>query len=317
METNLPKRTDPPSPRTQWRAVLWMLGAVASFTAMALSVRELSDSLSVYQILFLRSAVGLPLIVGAAVAFGGTAGLRRLRTANIRLQFVRNCIHIFGQLAWIYGLSVLPLATVFAVEFSSPLWAVLLAVLFLHEYPTRPQKIGLLLGFLGILTIVRPGLDGISWDLVMVLFAALAYAGAHLSTRILARTDLPISIAFWMCLIQTPLGLAVSLIDWRPVGVADVPAILVLAASGLTAHQCLSSALRLAPLARVLPFDYLRLPLIAVIGAAFYGEALDPFVLVGGGIVLSGVIITQVARQGGGAAAPAQVRQASGTIASD
>lgn len=285
-----------PGSGTYWRGVAWMMGAVLSFSTMALCVRELADTLSVYQILFMRSGVGLPLIVGAA-AMGGAAGLRNLRTGNLRLQIFRNFIHLIGQWTWIYALTVLPLATVFAVEFTTPLWSVLMAALLLGEHTNRAQKIGLLLGLAGTLVIVRPSPAGMSWDIVIALVASLTYAGAHLCTRVLSRTDSSISVPFWMCLIQTPLGLGLALLDWRPIVLADVPLILVLAASGLLAHQCLTSAFRLAPVARVIPFDFLRLPLIAALGVLLYGEALDPFVLLGGAVVLSGVLVTQTARK--------------------
>lgn len=285
-----------PGSGTYWRGVAWMMGAVLSFTTMALCVRELADTLSVYQILFMRSGVGLPLIVAAA-ATGGAAGLRNLRTGNLRLQFFRNFIHLIGQWTWIYALTVLPLATVFAVEFTTPLWSVLMAALLLGEQTNRAQKIGLLLGLAGTLVIVRPSPAGMSWDIIIALIASLTYAGAHLSTRVLSRTDSSISVPFWMCLIQTPLGLGLALLDWRPIVLADVPLILVLAASGLLAHQCLTSAFRLAPVARVIPFDFLRLPLIAALGVLLYAEALDPFVLFGGAVVLSGVLVTQTARK--------------------
>jgi drug/metabolite transporter (DMT)-like permease len=282
----------------QWRGVAWVMGAVVSFSVMALCIRELADTLSVYQLLFMRAGVGLPLIVAAA-AFGGVAGLRRLRTGNLKLQFGRNLAHVVGQLAWIYALTVLPLATVFAVEFTTPLWAVLLAALVLGEHTTRAQKIGLVLGLVGTLVVVRPSPESASPEILIVIVAAMFYAAAHLATRVLTRTDASIAIPFWMCLTQTPVALALALLDWRPVLMADVPLIVTMAAAGLTAHQCLTAAFRLAPVARVIPFDYLRLPLIAVMAAWLYAEPLDPFVMIGGAIVLAGVLITQTARKPG------------------
>src|SRR5262249_21011665 len=88
------------------RGAIWMLGAVASFSAMALAVRSLA-TLSVYQVLFLRSAVGLPMLVAAVFAVRGREGLRLFRSANLKLQGVRNAIHILGQLGWIYAIMVL------------------------------------------------------------------------------------------------------------------------------------------------------------------------------------------------------------------
>ena len=268
-----------------------MMGAVFSFSAMAVCIRELAGTLSVYQILFLRSAVGLPLIIAAA-AFSGS-GLRQLRTANLQLQFLRNIIHIVGQGLWIYAITVLSLAMVFAVEFTTPLWAVLMASLLLGEHTNRAQRIGLVLGLVGTLIIVRPTAAGLSWGIVFMLGAALAYAAAHLSTRVLSRTDASVSVPFWMCVIQTPIGLVLAVTDWHPVPLAAVPLVVVMAACGLLAHHSLTSAFRNAPVARVIPFDYLRLPLIAAVGAIFYAEPLDPFVFAGAVVVLAGVLITQ------------------------
>lgn len=280
-----------PAAPSQWKGVAWMMGAVFSFSAMAVCIRELVDTLSVYQLLFLRSGVGLPLIVAAAALSG--SGLRQLRTANLKLQFVRNLIHIVGQGLWIYAITKLSLAMVFAVEFTTPLWSVIMATLLLGEHASRPQRIGLALGLVGTVIIVRPSPAGVSWDIVIMLGAALSYAAAHLSTRVLSRTDASVSVPFWMCVIQTPIGLALAVTDWRPILLADVPLIVVLAACGLLAHHSLTSAFRHAPVARVIPFDYLRLPLIAAVGALVYAEPLDPFVFAGGAVVLAGVLITQ------------------------
>jgi drug/metabolite transporter (DMT)-like permease len=280
-----------PAAPSHWKGVAWMMGAVFSFSAMAVCIRELADTLSVYQILFLRSGVGLPLIVAAAALSG--SGLRQLRTANLKLQFIRNLIHIVGQGLWIYAITVLSLAMVFAVEFTTPLWAVVMAAMFLGEHTNRYQRIGLALGLVGTLIIVRPTASGLSWGIVIMLGAALSYAAAHLTTRVLSRTDASVSVPFWMCVIQTPIGLVLAVTDWRPIAMADVPFILLLAACGLLAHHSLTSAFRNAPVARVIPFDYLRLPLIAAVGALFYAEPLDPFVFAGGAVVLAGVLITQ------------------------
>lgn len=282
--------------RSDLRGALWMLGAVASFMAMALSVRALTGTLSVYQVLFLRAAVGLPLIVLAVIAVRGREGLRLFRTGAPALQLGRNLIHVVGQLAWIYGITVLPFALVFAVEFTTPLWAVVLAAVLLHERPTRPQLLGLLIGLAGVMIVVRPSPAGMSWGLVTVVAAAIAFAGTFLATRVLGRTDAAVAIPFWMCMIQTPISFIIALVDWRPITLADAPGIVLVAAGGLCAHQCMSMALRHAPVARVLPIDFIRLPLVAVIGALFYAEPFDPFVLIGGAVVLGGVLVSQLNR---------------------
>src|SRR6267142_2709841 len=118
------------------RGVLWMLGAVLSFAAMAVAVRELQRHMGSFEILFLRSVVMLA-IVGAMVARAGTAAVR---TQRIGLHMLRNTLHFAGQYFWVYSIGVLALATVFAIEFTMPVWTALLAALFLGERLTRSEE---------------------------------------------------------------------------------------------------------------------------------------------------------------------------------
>jgi drug/metabolite transporter (DMT)-like permease len=145
------------------------------------------------------------------------------------------------------------------------------------------------LGFAGVLVILRPGLSAFEAAAVFPLVAALGYATTHTITKSLTRTDGPMVVLFWMSLIQLPLGLVPALAEWVTPVLADVPAILALGLSGLGAHYCLTSALKLADATVVVPLDFLRLPLIALIGLVAYGEPFDPFVLAGGALVVVGI----------------------------
>lgn len=276
------------------RGALWMLGAVVSLIVIALATRELLDSLGVIQILFLRNGIGLPILLAGVLAVGGPSAFRGFRTGSVKLQLLRNGMQAVAQSCWIYALAVLPLATVFAIEYSQPLWAILLGSLFLREHPNRWQKWGVALGMAGIVIIAQPGPEGFSLGALVMLSACILYGGIYLVARMLGRTDSALAMPFWTCAIQTPVTLAVALlVDWQPIAAADWPWILLLALGGLTQQFCISAALRLAPLARVIPIDYVRLPVIAVIGAIWYAEALDPIVLAGAAVVIGGVFLTQ------------------------
>lgn len=265
-------------------AALWMSGALLSFMTMAVAGRELSSQLNTFQILFFRSLIGLSVVSLLLTRRGWS----QVRTRMPGLQIVRNLAHFGGQFGWFYGLAFIPLAEVFAIEFTGPIWAAFWAALLLGERLTRPRLITILLGMVGLLIILRPGLQGVHPAAFAVLASAVGYALAHALTRRLAQNDTPLCILFYMTLIQLPLGLIPSLTNWVTPAVVLWPWLLLVGLSALSAHYCMTRALVLADVTVVIPMDFLRLPLIAVIGALFYQEAFDPLVLLGAGVMLLG-----------------------------
>jgi drug/metabolite transporter (DMT)-like permease len=272
------------------RVVLWMVGALLSFSVMAVSIRELAKGgLSIFEILAIRSGVALLVLL---ILLAARPELRvHALPRRMRLNFLRNTVHYASQFSWALSLTMLPLAMVFALEFTMPAWTTLLAVWLLHERLT-PSRIGVVvLGLIGVLVILRPGLASFNPAVILVLLAAFGYAITMITTKKLTMTETTFGIVFWMAVIQFPLSLigsdpAVFLhLEARHI----LPAIGV-GAAGLTSHYCLSNAFRAGDAAVVVPLDFMRIPLIAVIGWAFYGEPLDIFVLLGAIIIISGVL---------------------------
>jgi drug/metabolite transporter (DMT)-like permease len=269
--------------------VLWMTGALLSFSAMAVSIRELSRTLGILEILALRSALGL-VILGALVLV--RPELRHaVRTRHIWLHLMRNGVHFAAQFAWATSLTLLPLATVFALEFTMPAWTALLATLFLHERLTQSRIGAIVLGFLGVLVIIRPGVQTFQPAALLTLAAAFGYAITLTTTKRLTATDSTFAIVFWMNLMQLPMNLAGSdpLFVLR-LGVDQMLPIIGLGIAGLASHYCLSNAFRAGEATVVVPLDFLRIPLIALVGWWLYGEPLDVFVFAGAGLIISGVL---------------------------
>jgi drug/metabolite transporter (DMT)-like permease len=144
-------------------------------------------------------------------------------------------------------------------------------------------------GFVGVLVILRPGLAVVSIGALAVLGAAVAYAVAYVMTKKLSATESPLSILFYMTAIQLPLGLAAALFDWRWPSAWAWPWVAVVAVTALLAHYCITRAFRLADATVVVPLDFLRLPLIAVLGWLLYAEPVNGWVLLGALIVFAGV----------------------------
>ena len=267
-------------------AALWMIGAVVSFSTMAVAGRAVFEELDVYQLMFYRSALGLPLILVFA-AFG-KGGLRQFRTRRIGLHIARNLSHLVGQFGWFFALAVIPLAQLFALEFTTPLWVTALAPLLLGESLTRMRLAAMALGFMGVLVVLRPGLADVSLGSIIMLIGAVGFAGSLMATKRMTVTEKPLTIIFYMTLIQTPVGLLLAINDLHwPTPVTGLWLILV-AILGFTAHFYIIRAFSLADAIVVAPIDFLRLPIIAAVGVLIYGEALELWVFVGGALVLVG-----------------------------
>jgi drug/metabolite transporter (DMT)-like permease len=272
------------------RVVLWMVGALLSFSVMAVSIRELSRAgLSIFEILAIRSGVALFVLL-TLLAVRKDLRVHAL-PRRMGLNLFRNTVHYASQYSWALSLTMLPLATVFALEFTMPAWTAVLAVWFLHERLT-PSRLGVvILGLIGVLVILRPGVAGFNPAAILVLLAAFGYAITMITTKQLTKTETTFGIVFWMAVIQLPLSLIGSdpTVFMRFEARHILPAIGV-GMAGLTSHYCLSNAFRSGDATLVVPLDFMRIPLIAVVGWAFYGERLDVFVLLGAMIIVSGVL---------------------------
>jgi drug/metabolite transporter (DMT)-like permease len=266
------------------RGVLWMGGAVLSFSTMAIAARELLAHMGPFQILFVRSLVMLAIVlVIVAQASDAVTATRRLP-----LHVFRNVIHFGGQYCWVFAIGVLPLATVFAIEFTMPVWTAVLAFIFLGERLTRPRVIMLVLGVAGVLIILRPGFGFFHLGALVALAAAFLYAGNMIATKKLSGTDSPLAVLFWMSVVQTPLSLVAAIPGWVSPPISHLPWMILIGVGSYTAHYSMTRAFKLADATVAVPIDFVRLPLIAVVGALFYNEPFDFMIIAGAAVIFIG-----------------------------
>lgn len=269
------------------RAVVWMVGAILSFSLMAVAGREAASDLDTFEVMLYRSLLGMVLVVG----FGALTGrLGNIPTRRPGLHVIRNIGHFTGQNLWFYAVTLIPLAQLFSFEFTTPIWVALLAPLMLGETMTKTRIIAALIGFAGILVIARPGIVTIEIGHAIALLCSIFFAASVLTTKQLSRTDTVWTILFWMTVMQAVMGLAMAGYDGDialPFGI-NIGWTVLIGICGLTAHLSLTMALSLAPASVIAPVDFLRLPLIAVIGMLVYGEPLEIAVFAGAGLILAG-----------------------------
>jgi drug/metabolite transporter (DMT)-like permease len=286
-----------------------MVGALLSFSVMAVSIRVLaSRGLSIFEILTVRSALML-LILGTLML--ARPELRKaLRTKRLKLHLLRNVVHYAAQYAWAFSLTLLPLAMVFSLEFTMPAWTALLAAWLLHERMSASRIGVVVLGVIGVLVILRPGVADINPGAFLVLGAAFGYAIVNIATKKLTVTETTFGIVFWMAVIQLPLSLIGSdLSVFLTLNGGHILPMIGVGVAGTTSHFCLSSAFREGDATLVVPLDFMRIPLIAVVGWAFFAESLDIFVLFGALIIIAGVLWNLRAEANRAAATSLQVSE--------
>ena len=269
------------------KAVAFMTGAIASFSAMAVAGREVSFELDTFEIMMYRSFVGIALVLALGWYFGTLGQITR---RHMGTHFTRNIAHFTGQNLWFYAVTVIPLTQLFALEFTSPLWVLLLSPMVLGERLTRMRVLAAVMGFVGILIITRPWEYGISFGITTAALSAVAFAWTTLMTKKLTRTESVTCVLFYLTVMQAVFGVICAGYDGDIAipSLTVLPYVMVIALCGLLAHFCITSALSVAPATVVIPVDFARLPVIAVIGMLAYDEALDILVLAGAVLIFVG-----------------------------
>jgi len=279
-------------------AAIWMLGSIIAFTAMAVAGRAVTQWHDTFEIMTWRSALGVVFVCTYAFASGR---LHEIKGRRFKVHFMRNVAHFAGQNLWFLALSLIPLAQVIALEFTSPIWVILLAPLFLGETITRTKLVATALGFTGTLIVARPDFSHIDTGVLAAAAAAVCFATTAIFTKKLTRHESIVSILFWLTTLQLIFGIVTMSMDgvvtWP--SLASAPYLIAIGVCGLAAHFCLTTALSLAPASTVMPIDFLRLPVAAIIGWLLYAEQPRISTLIGAVLILSAIwmiIRSQTAR---------------------
>lgn len=278
------------------RAALWMSGAIASFTVMAVAGRAVSVELDTFEIMLYRSITGLLVVLALSRLFGT---LNQINARQLGLHGARNLAHFAGQNLWFYALPLIPLAQVFALEFTTPVWVILLSSIILKERITRTGALATLLGFIGVLIVTRPFAAPPSPGLISAASAAIGFALTAVFTRKLTHSQTTTCILFWLTLMQAAFGMIRAGFDGNIAipSAQTLPFVIAIGLAGLFAHYCLTTALSLAPASFVMPIDFIRLPLIAILAALLYGEKIDIWVFAGAALIFGASYVNILYRQ--------------------
>lgn len=272
-----------------WKAIAWMGVALVCFVLTAVAGRAAGKYMSAMHMVFWRNLISVFILLVAFRFLGIT--LASLKSKQPMLQMGRAWIHFTGQWCWMQALLLIPLVELFSLEFTAPLWVAVIAPFLLGERLTAARVTAAVLGFIGAMVIIRPGMSSMSLGSLLALTCALMFALNIVGTRYLTRQDGPLTIIMFMTVNHTVLAfiLGFNTLEWPQL--AAVPWVVLLGIASLAAHFGLAFALKHADAIVVAPMDFMRLPMIAAIGMMFYNEPLEAIVLAGTAIVLTGNVV--------------------------
>ena len=282
------------------RGFLWITLSTFAFMSMVMIVRHISDRYNTGELAFWRALIGLALLAPIYIRSGSAL----LRTEQFRFHLLRNVMHFIGVAGWFYAISRINLSTGMALQFTVPLFTILLAIVFLREKVDRARWVATIIGFAGVLVILRPGLEPVTLAAIAALVSALGYGAANIATKVLVRNCSSDTIVFYMNVMHLPMALCTA---WAMGGISvpvipDMPWLIGLAASATLAHWLLAKALGEADASLIIIVDFTKLPWVTLGAFVFFGEAPAVWAWAGGAVIFASTvyIVRRAARAASG-----------------
>jgi drug/metabolite transporter (DMT)-like permease len=245
-----------------------MIIATVLFSVMHASIKYMSSSLHPFEIAFFRNLFGLIVIAPWFIRYG----LEPLKTKKIKLHMARSFFNVIAMLSFFYSLSIAPLADVASLAFTAPLFASILAVIFLKEIIGIKRIIAIILGFIGAIIVIDPVYSSINNGHILTLLSASVWSISLIIIKILGRTESSVTITSYMVIIMIPLSGIAAFFYWETPTINDLIFLLIIGVSGTAAQMLLAQALRQGDTSIIMPFDFLKLIWAVGIGYLFFFE---------------------------------------------
>ena len=264
------------------RGIAWLMLSLPCFQWMNVMLRDVATDLPPVEAMFFRNLFGfiilLPLFLRNPVA---------LRTRQLRMNVLRGATHLGGMVAWVYALTLIPLATAAALVFVTPVFVAIGAVLFFGERPGAQRWIAIGVGLVGVAIIMRPGAEAVSLGAIVVLGAAVLQGAAKMMVKVIVRTDSTLSAVFHLNVMMALFGLVPTIIFWRTPTLEHLGWFVVMGVVGAVAHYSLTKAIEHADFTALQPFEFVQLGWAALLGFVFFAEVPANHVLLGGAVIIA------------------------------
>jgi drug/metabolite transporter (DMT)-like permease len=268
------------------RGALWMLIAAVFFAGMAFLVRVASKDVHPLEVVFFRNALALVFML----PWLARIGLSGLKTTRFGLHSVRSALGLTAMACWFTAMAYMPLAEATALGFTAPIFSAIGAALLLGEVVRARRWIAIMVGFMGMLIIVRPGSEAISIPALLAISSALFVAASSLCIKSLSRTEAPNTMVLYMALLTTPISLIPAAFVWSWPSLETWGWLIALGICATIGHLSLARAFGAADASAVMPYDYARLPIVALIAFVAFGEIPDLWTWAGAGVIVASTI---------------------------
>ena len=268
------------------RAALLMVASGAVYAILWACIRYASAHVHPFVIVFFRNVFGLLVLAPWLIRTGRAA----VKTRRFGGHLARGLASTLALAGIYYSISVIPLAQVVALSYAAPLFAALGAVVVLGEKLRARRITAILIGFAGVLIVLRPGIETFSLGIGAALVGALAMAGIILAIKNLVDTERPATIVFYANSLTTPTALALAIWFWRWPAGADWIWLILIGALSTLAQILMNRAFALADASVILPYDFMRLLFATGLGVALFGERIDMLSILGAAIILSATV---------------------------
>lgn len=269
-------------------AVGWMLAAVFLFAVGNALIRHVTGEIHPFEVVFFRNLFSLMFML----PWVAMAGAKTLRTDRAPLYASRSLTSLVAMLAWFYSVAHMPLPDATAISFTIPLFATIGAALFLGETVQARRWTAIVVGFLGVLVVIRPSAETFSATSLVVLLHCIAAAATTLQVRTLAKSDGVMTVVTYMGLFLTPMALVPALFVWVWPSWTALGWLAVLGGILTLGQLAMTRAFSMAPASALMPYDYARLPFTALLAWPLFGEVMDALGWVGAGVIAASALYT-------------------------
>lgn len=268
------------------KGILWMVVTGICFVAVTALVKTLGGRIPAAESAFLRYVIGLVFLIPVwreLVAI-------RLTPRQKKLFGLRGIVHSLGVILWFYAMTRIPIAEVTAMNYLNPVYVSILAVFLLGEKMALRRVLAVIAALIGSLIILRPGFRELDPGHIAMLGTALLFAGSYLIAKIVSG-ELPASLVVALLSIAVTIGLApFAIAVWVTPSFADLLVLAAIACFATAGHYTMTLSFAAAPVTVTQPVTFLQLVWSVLLGALFFGEPADPWVILGGVIIMASVI---------------------------
>ena len=266
------------------QSVVLMIGSTLCYSGLHALIRYTSQELHPFELAFFRNLFGL--LVIAPWFF--SKGLGILRTTRLPFHLVRAGLNALAVLSFFYAFSVVPLAEATALSFVAPIFATVLAVIFLGEVVGGRRWLAILLGIEGVFVLLRPGFETVSLGEISVLIYSLLTAIAIIVSKSLSRTDSSVTIIAYVILLMIPISAIPAISVWQTPTFNQLILMVLMGILGTSGQLLLTEALRRSATYIVMPLDFLKMVWAVIFGVIFFGEYLSFAGWLGSGLIILG-----------------------------